>query len=86
MILKLRILVSESSDPMCPTKLKNVVTLEASSNPDDWGVCSKFCNLKHYKSNEEIYDQVLKKSFFSGFYFLSERWLMRKIKSWTDFV
>lgn len=47
---------------MCPTKLKNVVTLEASSNPDDWGVCSKFCNLKHYKSNEEIYDQIVELS------------------------
>ena len=43
---------------MCPTKLADPFTLEASSDPEDWGVCSKDCNLKHYRTNQQIYDQV----------------------------
>ena len=43
---------------MCPTKLADPLTLEASSDPEDWGVCSKDCNLKHYRTNQQIYDQV----------------------------
>ena len=50
--------VADSSESMCPTKLANEDTLEASEDPQDWGVCSKDCNLKHYKSNQQIYDQV----------------------------
>ena len=43
---------------MCPTKLADPITLEASSDPEDWGVCSKDCKLKHYRTNQQIYDQV----------------------------
>ena len=43
---------------MCPTKLENEITLEASNNPGYWGVCSKECNLKHYKSNQLVYNKV----------------------------
>ena len=43
---------------MCPIKLADPLTLEASSDPEDWGVCSKDCNLKHYRTNQQIYDQV----------------------------
>ena len=43
---------------MCPTKLADPLTLEASGDPEDWGVCSKDCNLKHYRTNQQIYDQV----------------------------
>ena len=41
---------------MCPVKLKE--GLEASTEPGDWGECSKDCHLKRYFSNKEIYDEV----------------------------
>ena len=48
----------DGSEAMCPTKLENEITLEATNNPANWGVCSKECNLKHYKSNQLVYDKV----------------------------
>ena len=41
---------------MCPVKLKE--GLEASTEPGDWGECSKDCHLKRYFSNKEVYDEV----------------------------
>ena len=43
---------------MCPIKLGDPLSLEASNDPKDWGVCSKDCNLKYYRTNQQIYDQV----------------------------
>ena len=43
---------------MCPIKLGDPLSLEASNDPNDWGVCSKDCNLKYYRTNQQIYDQV----------------------------
>merc|ERR1712110_858202 len=50
------------SKSMCPTKLADPITLEASSDPEDWGVCSKDCKLKHYRTNQQIYDQIVSMS------------------------
>ena len=41
---------------MCPVRLQE--GLEASTDPGDWGECSKKCHLKRYLSNQEVYDEV----------------------------
>ena len=51
-------LITESSESMCPTRLADEKTLEASSKAEDWGVCSRECPLKYYRSNQQIYDKV----------------------------
>ena len=43
---------------MCPIRLQNSQTLEASKNPEDWGHCSKECDLQVYGSNQDIYDEI----------------------------
>ena len=48
-----------SPAPMCPVKLQNKETLEASSNLFDWGDCAKDCHLKSYSDNQEVYDEIL---------------------------
>merc|ERR1712227_641244 len=50
---------NDGSEAMCPTKLGNEITLEATNNPAHWGVCSKECNLKHYNSNQQVYDKIV---------------------------
>ena len=44
---------------MCPIRLQNSQTLEASKNPEDWGHCSKECDLQEYGSNQDIYDEIV---------------------------
>lgn len=48
-----------STDPMCPTKLANEATLEASHDPQDWDRCAKECPLQEYSSNQEIFDDIV---------------------------
>ena len=45
--------------PMCPVRLQNQETLEASDGLFDWGECAKDCHLKTYSDNQEIYDEIL---------------------------
>ena len=51
-----------STDPMCPTRLANEATLEASSDPKDWDRCAKECPLQEYSSNQEIFDDIVEMS------------------------
>ena len=45
-------------ESMCPTRLAKEGSLEASGDAKDWGVCSKKCPLKYYRTNQQLYDQV----------------------------
>ena len=45
--------------PMCPVRLQNKETLEASTNLFDWGECDKDCHLKSYSDNQRVYDEIL---------------------------
>ena len=36
----------DSTDPMCPIRLTNDITLETSQDPKDWGRCAKKCDLQ----------------------------------------
>ena len=47
-----------SDEPMCPTRLEDEKTLEASRSHEDWGKCSKDCDLQQYNSNEQIFDKI----------------------------
>ena len=51
--------MKDSTTPMCPIRLQNSQTLEASKNPEDWGHCSKECDLQVYGSNQDIYDEIV---------------------------
>ena len=44
---------------MCPIHLQNSQTLEARKNPENWGRCSKDCDLQEYRSNQNIYDEIV---------------------------
>ena len=55
-------LVSGSTDPMCPIRLVNNITLETSSDPADWGRCSKDCDLQKYSSNKNIFEDIVELS------------------------
>jgi len=48
----------DSSDAMCPTKLNNELSREASRNSNDWGVCDQKCDLQHYRTNEELQQKL----------------------------
>ena len=48
-----------SSEPVCPTRLTDRQTLEASENPDDWGQCSTGCPLHSYSSNQGMFDEIV---------------------------
>ena len=54
-----RIFKKSSPVPMCPVRLQNKDSLEASTNLFDWGECDKDCHLKTYSDNQEVYDEIL---------------------------
>ena len=49
----------DSTDPMCPIRLTNDITLETSQDPKDWGRCAKKCDLQEYSSNQKIFDDIV---------------------------
>ena len=55
-------LVSGSSDPMCPIRLVDNITLDASTDPVNWGRCSKDCDLQQYSNNNNIFEQIVELS------------------------
>ena len=44
---------------MCPFRLANNITLETSKDPQDWGRWAKDCDLQEYKTNGELFDDII---------------------------
>ena len=49
----------ESTNAMCPIPLANDITLETSKDPQDWGRCAKDYDSQEYKTNEELFDDII---------------------------
>ena len=44
---------------MCPFRIVNPDTLDASPSPDDWGECSTNCDLQAYTSTQDIFTAIV---------------------------